>query len=141
MITEKDQARFWAKVALPDEQGCMLWLSALSSAGYGRITMGGKTHYAHRISYALAYGAIPTELQLDHLCRVRHCVAPDHLEPVTGRVNVLRGQTPAAANAAKTHCPRDHAYDEENTYVDAKGRRNCRACARERARVYRRRVA
>jgi hypothetical protein len=78
-------------------------------------------------------------LTIDHLCRVRHCVNPDHLEAVTCRENLLRGETLQAANVAKTECPQGHPYDEENTYVYPNGRRDCRtcnaaACARYRAR-------
>lgn len=119
----------------------MLWTASRDGDGYGQFKLGSGNPRAHRVSYVLAFGAVPNGLQLDHLCRVRHCVAPAHLEPVTGQVNVLRGQTPAATNVAKTHCPQGHEYDKANTYVDAKGRRNCRHCQRIRARTYRRRKA
>jgi hypothetical protein len=78
-------------------------------------------------------------LQLDHLCRVRHCVYPAHLEPVTPRENVLRGETVAASNARKTHCLRGHPFDEVNTchWQSRPGRRDCRECKRDHTRAYR----
>lgn len=135
-LTERDISRFWSKVALPNEQGCMLWLSAVPRSGYGCLFAGGRTQYAHRISYIIAIGLIPMSLQIDHLCRVRHCVAPAHLEAVTQRVNLLRGQGASAINAARTHCKHGHAFDEANTYVTPKGVRQCRTCKRLRQRVY-----
>lgn len=124
---EKDQARFWSKVALPNEQGCMLWLGYINPNGYGRLSIRRQMRLAHRVSYELAYGEIPDGLPLDHLCRMRNCVAPLHLEAVTHRENALRGIGPTAANARKTHCPQRHEYTPENTYVFG-GSRNCRAC-------------
>lgn len=75
-------------------------------------------------------------MQLDHLCRNRGCINPDHLEPVTCRENLLRGQTFQARNAAKTHCPHGHGYDEGNTRFNKDGSRACRSCERKRARKY-----
>jgi hypothetical protein len=90
---------------------------------------------AHRAFYEHHVGTIPDGLTIDHLCKVRRCVNPDHLEPVTRGVNVLRGDTITAANVRKTHCPRGHAYDEENTYTSKRGMRHCKACQRNRARA------
>lgn len=83
----------------------------------------------HRVAYKEFVGPIADEVVLDHLCRNRACVNVAHLEPTTDRVNILRGDTIAARNAAKTHCPQGHPYDEVNTYVrrDGKGR-ECKAC-------------
>jgi len=107
--------------------GCWLWTGALDTSGYGIFTHLDTNVGAHRWSYQHHIGPVPEGLVLDHLCRVRHCVNPDHLEPVTNRENILRGEGLAAANAAKTHCPQGHPYDEANTsWYD--GRRYCRGC-------------
>lgn len=71
---------------------------------------------AHRVAFELWVGEIPPGLVLDHTCRVRHCVAPEHLEAVTQVENVLRSRGLPAIHAAKTHCHRGHAFDEQNTY-------------------------
>lgn len=134
-ITERDKRRFYAKIAPPNERGCMLWLAYTDPDGYGRFRVGGtagEMRRAHRVSYTLAYGPIPEGLTLDHLCRVRHCIAPEHLEAVTNAENVRRGRL-NDWQRVKTHCPRGHAYTEENTSW-WKGRRSCRTCHRERAR-------
>lgn len=128
MISEKDQRRFWARVALPNANGCMLWLGPLATNGYARMRAAGEPMQAHRVAYILAYGPIPDGLVLDHLCRVRHCVAPDHLEAVTNAENIRRGEA-GRHNKAKTHCKLGHLYDPANTRIDRKGRRHCRTCA------------
>jgi hypothetical protein len=83
---------------------------------------------------------VPKGLTIDHLCRNRACVNPAHMEVVTNRVNIMRGDTPAARNAARTHCAHGHPFDESNTYHRAgkKGQagRDCRACIRQRVRDY-----
>lgn len=139
-MTERDEARFWAKVALPNEQGCMLWTGEPDLRGYGHFTVGYSQWYAHRVSYVLANGPIPEGLQIDHVkargCKNKHCVAPLHLEAVTQRENLLRGSTITAANAAKTHCLKGHAFDVANTYRTPRGSRQCRACKREHQRTY-----
>ncbi len=89
---------------------------------------------AHRFAFEMARGPVPEGLQLDHLCRVRHCVNPGHLELVTSRVNTLRGTSFSAVNATKTHCPKGHPYSTENTHTDASNKRHCRVCNREAAR-------
>ncbi|API54848.1 hypothetical protein BMW22_15850 [Rhizobium leguminosarum] len=115
-----------------------MWSGATGQDGYARFRFGGrgsKTGVAHRFAYEFLAEEVSDGLQLDHLCRVRNCANPNHLEPVTPRENTLRGNTLAAANAAKTHCPAGHPYDFKNTYVDAtRGIRMCRACAAERTR-------
>ena len=143
-LDEELPARFWRHVRVDSFSSCWSWTGAGEGAnGYGRFRFGGKgskTGMAHRASYAALVGPIATGLQLDHLCRNRRCVNPTHLEPVTPRVNTLRGQTPAAANAIKSHCPAGHAYDEANTHIDQRNGRTaryCRTCARLRARASR----
>ena len=127
--------RFWSKV---DKSGeCWEWTGSLSPEGYGRISVGGRPMYAHRLSCEDAHGPIPDGYTVDHLCRVRKCVRPDHLEPVTQRENCLRGESPAAKHARKTHCVHGHEFTRENTYVrpdSPPGRpyRECRTCIRAR---------
>ena len=115
--------------------GCWEWGGARSKAGYGQIRSGGRgvLLYAHRVAYELARGPIPPGLVIDHLCRNRGCVNPDHLEVVTNGENLLRGDTFAAENARKTHCPYGHPYQGDNLYLTPKhGHRQCRICTRRR---------
>ena len=133
--------RFDAKWMPEPNTGCWLWTAATQGNGYGKFTVEGKQVYAHRHAFERWVGPIPTGLTIDHLCRVRNCVNPDHLEPVTHRENLLRGETINAANAAKTHCVRGHEFTPGNTYVYRDGR-YCRTChADAEARRYRARKA
>lgn len=112
-----------------DENGCWRWQLYVRSNGYGQIGVPGVgIRYAHRISYETFVGPIPEGLTIDHLCRVRDCVNPEHLDPVTTRENLVRGSGFAGSHSRATHCPAGHPYDEANTYVTPSGRRNCRAC-------------
>ena len=120
--------RFWAKVDRANDGGCWTWTGATDGSGrYGSFSVNGKLERAHRVAYRIAIGPVPEGLVLDHLCKVTLCVNPRHLEPVTQRENVMRGDSLQAANARKTHCPRGHAYD----MTMPNGGRTCRACFRE----------
>ena len=113
----------------PDLGSCWIWKGRLKTTGYGRVwTEGRRSVPAHVAIYKLLVGPIPDGLFLDHLCRVRACVNPDHLEPVTNRENLLRGNTFVARNVAVTHCPQGHPYAGDNLYVRPNGKRHCRAC-------------
>ena len=116
--------RFWAKVNKTND--CWLWMGK-TATGYGRLKVKGREIQAHRFAYELLVGSIPDGLELDHLCRVRHCVKPTHLEPVTRRVNILRGEGKAAKLARATHCIHGHPFDFLNTYA-YKGHRFCKLC-------------
>jgi hypothetical protein len=140
-----DEERFWPKVSKTPT--CWLWQGALYRSGYGAFRYEGQMRVAHRFAYARLVAPIPDGLQLDHLCRVRHCVNPAHLEPVTARVNLLRGEGATAANAAKTRCEQGHELTPENTYVVPptqalpNGGRRCRTCKRQNDRAYKARKA
>lgn len=133
--------RFWARVVIQDagyETACLIWTGSKTTAGYGnlRLPAKGGYAYAHRLAFEAWYGPIPKRIDgdravLDHLCRNRACVNIDHLELVTNRANILRGDTIQAANAAKTHCHRGHEFTPENTGRSHKYGRTCLACQRE----------
>lgn len=127
--------RFLEKVDQQDgPDGCWLWTAQLNHGGYGCFTSeSGKAVLAHRWAYEHYVGPIPDGLQIDHLCRVRHCVRPEHMEAVTQTENVRRGvsgEVNGARQLAKTHCPHGHPYSGENLYVNTKGQRVCRTCQR-----------
>ena len=114
--------------------GCWLYAGSRDHNGYGlyQKSVEGfdqKTFMVHRIAYETYVGPIPEGYQVDHLCRVRWCFNPQHLEAVTAQENTLRSTSRAALNAAKTHCPQGHAYEGYNLVVHDK-KRFCRECLR-----------
>lgn len=132
-----DHDRFWSRV---DRTGdCWEWRAGKISTGYGAFCISDargmlkQQVLAHRWAYEEARGPIPAGLVIDHLCRNRACVNPEHMEAVTTRVNLLRGQSPFAHRARQTHCLRGHPFDEVNTII-SEGRRHCRACVKWRYR-------
>lgn len=117
-----------------DGNGCWLWTGSINRpTGYGVIGISGKTVFAHRASYMAFVGAIGEDREIDHLCRVRACVNPAHLEAVTHRENQRRGTSPPGVNSRKTHCLNGHEFSEENTYFTRVGSRGCKECRRQRA--------
>jgi hypothetical protein len=105
--------RFWPKVNKQGLNGCWLWTGALNAQGYGKYGEG----LAHRTAFILSVGSIPDGLQLDHLCRVRNCVNPDHLEPVTHLENVRRGLRGALFTPLLTRsCGKGHPYPENRRW-------------------------
>lgn len=143
------EVRFWAKVdrdgSMPDQgdplvsvtSRCWRWTGCLKPTGYGTFWDGDRKVHAHRYAYESQVGPIPEGMQIDHLCRNRGCVRPDHLEAVTPRENVLRGDSPGARAVRTDRCDRGHS---SNWYVIKDGRRYCRDCARGWARPSRRRT-
>lgn len=131
-IRQTADERFWSKV-IKHEGGCWLWQSA-TRYGYGVFSLGrrsGKRIMAHRYSYLTLVGEIPNGLQLDHLCRVRNCVNPAHLEPVTPKENVLRGEGPSALQSRRMDCIHGHPLSGDNLYITPKGKRRCKTCRSE----------
>lgn len=98
--------RFWSRVNKTPT--CWLWTGYLDRGGYGTIRVPGKRFKVHRFAYEMLASRIPEGYEIDHLCRIRHCVNPEHLEPVTRKENVLRGESPSAKAARQTHCIRGH---------------------------------
>ena len=112
--------------------GCWPWIGSVQGGGYGIIQRHRKNILAHRAVYELLVGKIPDGLTLDHLCRNRICVNPAHLEPVTNRENRMRGYSPPAIYARRTHCSKGHDYTPHNTRIAPKGFRICLTCERAR---------
>lgn len=132
--------------------GCWYWMGPADKAGYGIASVPpGDRSYAHRAVYEWLNGPITAGLDLDHVCHSRaviegscdggpnclhrRCVNPSHLEPVTPRVNNMRGLGVTAKNASKTHCLRGHEFTEDNTCLSQRGDRTCRECNRTRKRA------
>ena len=122
-----------------DENGCWIWQGKPMPNGYGQFMYKKRKLAQHRVSYTIHKGPIPDGLTIDHLCRNRICGNPDHLEAVTNKVNSLRGVSPWAVLARRTHCSKGHEFTPENLTFRADGYRRCKACDRElRKNIYRR---
>jgi hypothetical protein len=119
---------FWTQVTQEGE--CWIWHGRLTKAGYGHASLAGKDVLAHHVPWAFARGPLAPGVHRDHLCRHRACVHPGHLDPVPTRINILRGLSPVALNAQKTHCPAGHPYTADNILRTRHGRR-CRTCKRQ----------
>lgn len=133
--------RIYSKIAFAEGGGCYLWTATKGRSGYGHINWNGAVREAHRAVYTILISD-PGKLELDHLChnadlacpggRCSHrlCVRIGHLRPGSHRENVLAGRTFVADEAKRTHCPRNHPYDEVNTFYERSGTRKCRTCRR-----------
>lgn len=137
--------RLWAKVDkngpvpdyAPDLGPCWLWVAKkVDGKGYGQITDVKRTYQVHCLVYEALVGPIPEGCQLDHLCRVRRCCRPSHLEPVTQTENQRRGMGVSGVNFRKTECVNGHPFDEANTIIRKRGGRDCRICAQAAWRKY-----
>jgi hypothetical protein len=124
-----DEERFWAKVDKRGPDECWPWKGAKKPSGHGVFRYNGRNVGAYRVSYELLVGATPDGYQIDHLCRNPSCVNPAHLQPVTHHENLERA---GVYGVHRRFCKWGHEYTPENTYVDPKGMRFCRACRRRR---------
>lgn len=130
-MSDRLPERIRSKIKI-QENGCWEWIASKTGSGYGHLQWDKKFQQAHRVVYEILVGSIPYGLDLDHLCRIRSCVNPSHLEPVTRRENLRRNPN---SNETKTHCPYGHEYNIENTYNYLTGR-ECKICVRKRMRRY-----
>lgn len=115
-----------------DENGCWLWVLTRDPDGYGEGCFQKRKRRAHRLAWEAFKGPIPPGFHVDHLCRVRHCVNPEHLEPVTAGENIRRGLT---GYTRRTECKRGHKFAEHGR-LDSQGRNQCRECDRLRNRQF-----
>jgi hypothetical protein len=139
-IKTRQPSRDRVRVEVDDETGCHLWTGAVNQDGYGLLGRGSFTGMAHRWFWIERHGPIPDGMKLDHLCRNPRCVNPDHLEVVTNRENVMRGEGPTVVASRANVCLRGHPLSPENTIVKTDGSRQCRRCQRvANNRSYRRR--
>lgn len=142
-MPKSTEERFWEKVNkdgpisefAPHLGQCWIWTGAISM-GYGNFGLGRRgsgTIRSHRFAYELMIGSIPDGMHIDHLCRVRSCVNPSHLEMVTQKENTNRGFSPSAILNRMGQCSRGHSLSGENLWVSPDGtKRRCRTCDKER---------
>jgi len=128
--------RLWRRTIVNPTTGCYEWQGATNDWGYGTIWVDGKDVFVHRFAHELFVGPIPAGHEIDHDCRTRNCWRPDHLEAVTRRDNILRGEGAGAINARRTHCAQGHEFTPANTYI-WRGYRHCKACNAKRQRARR----
>jgi hypothetical protein len=119
------------QIYIESNTGCWLWMGGINHYGYGRTHLCGKRVYTHRLTYLLTVGPIAEGLELDHLCRTRSCCNPRHLEAVTRKVNLSRGNINQHHN--KTHCINGHPFSGHNLIVTP-SKRICRTCRNESSR-------
>lgn len=136
-MREHSAERFFRYVSFTFDADCWLWTGVRDRAGYGKFHVGGKRIGSHRWLYQQLRGEIGTGLECDHLCRVRHCVNPDHIQLISKGDNVRRGNGITAQNARKTHCLNGHSLVEARLSKEKGGiRRRCRICQRKRTQEY-----
>lgn len=133
-VTDAEEVRIMSRVVVVE--GCWVWAGPPNGSGYATAVVGGRVQGLHRAMYEHRFGPIRPGLVVDHLCKTRLCINPDHLEPVTQKENLRRGAGPP--NRHKTHCPRGHELSGDNMRVESSGGgrhgRRCLVCQRDRSR-------
>lgn len=133
-ITTSVCERIKASIIL-NENGCWVWQKRISENGYGQVSINHKSLLAHRVAYQAFVAPLIDGLQIDHLCKNRACVNPEHLEQVTPRENIHRSDAVYKRLRTKRYCPQGHEYSKENTYYrqtkEGGINRSCMTCARE----------
>lgn len=132
-------SNFVIKIKVDELTGCWLWQAQISREGYAKFQIGRKNSLAHRVAYEYWMGKIPKGLEIDHLCRNRICVNPDHLEAVTHLENMKRSH-PNNQYKNTSHCIYGHPFSGENLYIQPNGERRCRMCRRRTSSEYLQRV-
>ena len=133
-LSEQQKERFWNNVKKTPH--CWIWTSYKNEGGYGRFGINYKHEFAHRVSYFLSKGSIPSQMTIDHLCRNRLCVNPSHLEIVSRGENVLRGENFTAKQKRQKKCSSGHIFLRENTYIYG-NHRKCKKCNVANAQTFR----
>lgn len=128
-----DTSKFWDKILFTTD--CWIWTASKDSSGYGKIMFNKKIVSAHRMAYNLFFGEIPNKLEIDHLCRNRPCVNPNHMEVVTHKENCKRGDhVTNNYNRQKIFCPKGHELCLDNLVISDKHRK-CKICHNESVRI------
>lgn len=132
--------RIWDKIVRIPESGCWVWVGSISGRGYGEVWWKGSKAFIHVLMHKLFVGDVPTGFEVDHLCKVRCCCNPNHLEAVTHAENVKRSSAwhhVVKKHKEATHCQRGHPWTKENTYIEPNGKRRCLECKRQRMKNWR----
>ena len=136
-LTTTQLENFWSRVDKSSD--CWLWTGSINRDGYGNVGISGQSYLTHRVAYTAIKGEIPPMLVIDHLCRVRNCVNPEHLEAVTNRENIARGfpgRTKTPPGEERVTCKLGHRLTGYNAMTDGRGYVRCRECYRRYMRDY-----
>lgn len=129
LAEKRDELWMWQRIVVVES--CWEWVGTIHNTGYGCMSdETGRQVRPHRFMWELMRGPIPPGLTIDHLCRNKRCVNPDHMEVVTFGENTLRGNAWSGVNKRKTHCNHGHPFSGENLAITPQGYRSCRACSR-----------